>query len=505
MKKYLSTTLILFVLSLSLLVGCNDYSSDTDPAALSDQKINLIFVVSPDLDYQTAGDIQSDTANLTAKGLNRSLQIATYLKEKVLGSNNVNSIYALSPMTHLQTKNKYPDMTAIGYIQPFALLNQTTLLVGPSSTYTANGFPIKASYASGSVPGGVSVPSGFCPNCTGIDYNNNNGNNDTLVKGIIDANEKSLGFHVFSAPWDVINSMMTYINEQYGYNLKIPTQYKGSNYIYAISIPANGDGNADLTVYNSKLNPSSSYPVLPEEVKTTDCTHEYQPLTQLTRTAGEDNVTVPANANKNETIYIVRHAEAHPDPNFGFEDGNFVAAGQWRSLSLHYALKNKVNPDMVYSIDPAQWFYTYGENNFSYVRPSLTILPFAIGDNLPYHLVSTFQLNDDPLNPDPTAIDVATKTSNFFFTDGQFSNKTILLAWESGHIRPLLNQLLNSYGVGSNLTTLDTAGPPKGGWPSADYDTIWRVTLDGSGNLSIDNELCEGIDSSSLPPTAPSF
>jgi hypothetical protein len=31
------------------------------------------------------------------------------------------------------------------------------------------------------------------------------------------------------------------------------------------------------------------------------------------------------------------------------------------------------------------------------------------------------------------------------------------------------------------------------------------VTLDGVGNLSVNNALCEGIDSAKLPVTAPQF
>jgi len=505
MNIFLSRTQMLSILCLVLLVGCEDFFNDSDPDALSDKKINLIFVVSPDLGYQTAGDVQPNTANLTIQGLNRSLQMATYLKEKVIGSKNVNSIYALSPMTHLQTENKYPDMTAIGYIQPFALLNQTALLVGAPPAYTANSFPIRVAYAKGSVPSDVSSPSDFCSNCTGLDFNINNGNNDALIKDIVNANEQSLGFHVFSAPWEVVNAMMISINDEYGYNLDLPKKYKNSNNIYAISIPVNGNGNAELTIYNSNLNPSTTYPVLPEKIASAECTHEFQPYFKSVRIGGEDHVSVPSNANTNETVYIVRHAEAHPDANHKFEDGNFVAAGQWRSLALHNALKHKISPDMVYSIDPAQWFNSYGEFNFSYVRPSLTVLPFAIGNNLPYFLVSEFQLIPDIKNLDPTDVNVAKQTSDYFFTDGRFSNKTILLAWESGHIRPFLNQLLSTYGGDANLATLDIVGPPKGGWKSEDYDTIWRVTLDDSGNLSVDNTLCEGIDSASLPFIAPQF
>ena len=52
---------------------------------------------------------------------------------------------------------------------------------------------------------------------------------------------------------------------------------------------------------------------------------------------------------------------------------------------------------------------------------------------------------------------------------------------------------------------LPIVDPPVGGWPSEDYDTIWTVTLDAKGNLTLDNDLCEGIDSASLPATAPLF
>ncbi len=205
----------------------------------------------------------------------------------------------------------------------------------------------------------------------------------------------------------------------------------------------------------------------------------------------------------NQRFYIVRHADAHPDPSFNFEDGNYVGAGQWRALSLSNALQGKISLNMVYSIDPAQWFTVYPPANVSYVRPSLTVLPYAIANNLPYSLASRFSLGTDPLDQG-----VAQTTSEYFFTGGAFSSKTVLLGWESGHIRPFLNALLTSYG-GNNPPQLPTAAVPPnipaGGWPHPDYDTIWTVTLDAKGNLTVDNELCEGIDSTKLPPTAPLF
>ena len=489
---------LFLVLTLTLLAGCSGDSNtgSTAPAQLSASNVNLIFVASPDLDHHAPGDVDLKTANLTSQGLNRSLQMATFLKQQVLGANNVTGIYALSPMTHLQTANSYPDMTSIGYIQQFALLNQISLPVDAAgTTYTANSYPISAAYLPGAVPANVSVPPTYCSNCAGLDFNNSNGNNDALVSGIISG--KKPGYYLFSAPWETISSLMANINTQKGYNLNLPAVYRGPNYVYAITIPPSGS--ATLVAYNSNLNPSATYPALPSPVATAACTHTQQPFFKAVRVGGVDGVVVPANANTGQTVYIVRHADAHPDPGFNFENGNFVAAGQWRALALSNALRGKIAPNVVYSIDPAQWYNVYGALNFSYVRPSLTILPFAIDNNLPYYLASNFLLGENPTEPV-----LAQTTSNFFFSGGKLSNQTILLAWESGHIRPFINALISSYG-GKNIPLLPTDGPPSGGWPHTDYDTIWSVTLDARGNLTVDNELCEGIDSTKLPVTAPQF
>jgi hypothetical protein len=166
---------------------------------------------------------------------------------------------------------------------------------------------------------------------------------------------------------------------------------------------------------------------------------------------------------------------------------------------------------MVYSIDPAQWYptsfpVTSSTYTVSYVRPSLTVLPYAIANNLPFYLAAKFSIVDALIADKGVAL----TTSNFFFThsvDGtgvNLSGQIILLAWESGHIRPFLNELLKSYG-GKTPPQLQVVDPPPDGWPDADYDTIWTVTLDAKGNLTVDNDLCEGIDSAKLPATAPQF
>jgi len=260
---------LILVLTLALLAGCGGGSILNNPAPLNPNNLNLIFVNSPDLAYHATGDINSSTANLTNQGLQRSLLMATYLKQQVLGKKNVNRIYTLEPMTHLQTANNYPDMAAIGYIQQFALLNQIALTgVGGygSLLTTSNSYPLNASYAAGSVPSGVAAPlvQVPCHGCQGLDFNDTGGSNEALVTGILTINVP--GFYVFSAPWETISTLLANINKQRGYNLSLPVDYNGPNIVYAISITPSGS--ASLVTYNSNLNPSSTYPVLPSQVLT---------------------------------------------------------------------------------------------------------------------------------------------------------------------------------------------------------------------------------------------
>lgn len=65
-------------------VSTGDASTPTSPAPLSANNINLIFVVSEDLAYNAGGDIDTTTANLTNRGLQRSLLMAPFLKRQVL-------------------------------------------------------------------------------------------------------------------------------------------------------------------------------------------------------------------------------------------------------------------------------------------------------------------------------------------------------------------------------------------------------------------------------------
>jgi hypothetical protein len=409
--------------------------------------------------------------------------MATYLKTHLLGTNNVTGIYTLAPMTHLQTANNYPDMAAIGFIQQFALLNQITI-----KGTTGNSYPINAAYAPGDVPGGVVEPSPYIPGAQGLAFNDPSNKNIALVIGIINANVP--GFHVFSAPWETISALLTNIKTTKGYNLNLPATYMGANYVYVISITPSG--NASLATFDSKLTPPATYPVLPPPpIVSASCNQ--QDYFSYTLTGGVNGIVVPPGANTNETVYLIRHAEAHPTNSF--EDGNFVGAGQWRALSLPNflpnALQGRTSPSVVYSIDPAQSFVLSADLSASYVRPSLTVLPYAIANNLPYYLVSSFFIST------PTDRAAAKATSDFLFTGGNLSSQTVLLAWEHEHYPLLITYLLESY--------RGSAPVPALSWPQSDYDTIWTVRLDAHGNLTVDNALCEGIDSAALPDTAPLF
>ncbi len=491
--RTLVTRALCLVLSFLIVAGCQpaSLSVTASPPPLSADAINLVFVSTPDLAFQGPGDVNPDTANLSDQGLQRSLQMATYLKDRVLGGKNVNRIFALAPMTHLQTTHKYPDMASIGYIQQFAMLNSVSLtgLGGYGSTpYTANSYPINASYGAGTLPSGVVTSPNPCASCQGLDFADSAGGNEAIVKFVLEVNVP--GFYVFAAPWETLGSLMASVNKVLGNGLAVPATYPGPNTVHAISITA--DKHASLGAYDAGLSPASTYPAMPAPVASASCAGAgtNPPRFTITAANGIGGATIPAGMNANETLYMIRHAEAHPA--VGWENGNYVAAGQWRALAIANALRGRISPTQVWSIDPAQVAngdQIPGNADFSYVRPSLTIEPYAIANNLPFLLVSGFSL---------AAKDSPKLTSDMFLRGGTFSNQTVILAWEHDHIPQIVSALLADYFPNGSA-------PAVPGWPGSDYDTIWTVKLDGAGNLTVDNALCEGIDSSKLPVAAPSF
>ncbi|HTP26222.1 MAG TPA: hypothetical protein VMK12_11245 [Anaeromyxobacteraceae bacterium] len=480
------TTWQRYFIALGLLAGCSG-SSGRNPAPLSPNDVNLIFVVSEDLAFNAPGDIDSTTSNLTDQGLQRSLRLATFLQQQVLGKNNVSHIYALAPTTHLQTAQQYPDMVPLEVIQGFAVLNEITLssdLLG-GTPYTGQNSPINASYAPGSVPSGVVVPTQYCPTCRGLDFADQGGDNEALVTGIVTASVP--GYYVFSAPWETISALLVNIDRLGGYGLSLPGTYQGPDHVYALSIAPSGS--IALVTYDGNLNPPSTYPALPSPLVSRSCTPP-TPSTIEVR-SGVGGAVVPATANTNETLYIVRHAEAHPQGYWS--DNNYVGAGQWRALDLPNALLGKMAPDQVWSGDPAAFSVgtvsNLGEHYWSAVAPALTVAPYAIANDLPFHLASSLDLSSPSLPQD---------TRDFFFTGGAFSNHKVLLGWMYTQTSQMIAALIASYFPNGGAPAVPV-------WSAADYDSIWIVTLDGSGNLLLDFSQCEGIDSSSLPAAAPQF
>ncbi len=499
LRRSLARVLLsLTIPGLMLLTGCGG-SSQPDPAPtpppLSASDLNLIFVATEDLAYQANGDVNAETGNLTSSGLQRALMLATFLQQNVLGGSNVSGIYALVPMTHPQTAQNYPDMAGLVTMEQFAMLNRTTMAIPGASPVTANSYPLNVSYSSAPLPDGVHARLTNCPaigssgaySCQGLDYRDLNGDNEALAGALLQS--KTPVFSLFAAPWETISALMANINRLQGYNLALPTSYAGPNYVYAIAVTPSG--NASLVTYDSKITPPSVYPKLPAGgIVPSACLPVQKHSTfQFTVTGGVGGAVLPAGINTNETIYFIRHAEAHPTD--WWEDGNYYGAGQWRALDLPNALHGKIHPNLVYSIDPAQ--VTPGANSvngdfYSYVRTNTTVLPYAVANNLPYNLAASFELGA----PTPPAV---TDASNFFFFGGQFSNQSVLVGWEHDHIAPTVNALLAAYHGGQTVAA----------WPDDDYDTVWTVKLDAHGNVSVDNLTCEGISSSALPATPPQF
>ncbi len=327
------------------------------------------------------------------------------------------------------------------------------------------------------------MPSQFCPNCQGLDFNDKQGDNEALATGILE--ENAPGFYVFSAPWETVSALMAKINQREGYKLALPASYISPNFVYAISITP--PGSASLITYDSHMTPPATYPVLSPPPASASCLQTHVTISVI---GGQGGAVIPAGINTNETLYIIRHADAHPTDYWN--DNNYVGAGQWRALDLPYALAGKISPQQVYSIDPSQFgpgsFNAAGDDTWSSVAPALTTEPYAIANNLPYSLVTDFDLTDPKAN--------AVETSTFFFYNGRFSNQTVLVAWAYQFIQPAINALLGSY-HGNNQ--------PAPAWPANDYDTIWTVKLDAVGNVTVDNGMCEGIDSTQLPATPPQF
>jgi hypothetical protein len=498
-----SSALLILAASICLSVavaGCGD-SDNTSPSRLSSANINLIFVVSQDLGHND-GDIDLDTANLNTRGLQRVISLATYLHSTLLNQASVNGIYVLEPATHLQTANNYPDLVPLEAVEQFAVLNQYSIdspTPAPAATFSfsSNSFPINVCYTRASVPQGVSTPSTFFANCQGIDFADNGGDNETLVNGIIA--QQQGGFYVFALPFETLQSLLNNVKTLNSYDYTVPVTWEGANTLYVLTIPLGGP--TTLTTHDTQIHPATTYPI---PVPTPQSTSSSMQAPFEIQTLGLQGSSVPANINTNETVYFIRHGEAHPTSYW--EDGNLVYPGNVRALYLPIALAGNPNittPDFVYAVDPAQFIPGGIDRNnvsiddYSYVRTSQTVAPYAIANGIPFYVASGFQWGGLTSQDEAAAVDAAV---SYFFTGGRFSNKTLLICWEHDHIPRIAQALVDIY-FAPAAPTIPPVPQASSSWPANDYDTIWTFSLDGSGNLTLHNHFFEGISTDSLPKT----
>jgi len=101
--------------------------------------------------------------------LERSLLTGTYLHQ-LAGTSSVNGIYALTPMTHLQTAGNFPDMVAAETVEQFAALTQVTM----STAYPG----YVQSVDDRRLPDQCLSASDSCANCQGLDFADQGGDNE---------------------------------------------------------------------------------------------------------------------------------------------------------------------------------------------------------------------------------------------------------------------------------------------------------------------------------------
>ena len=502
--RTLSGALVVTMLLSVAVAGCGGDSLTLPTSEVQQPQTRLVFVVSSDIAHNV-GDINASTANLSNQGLQRALLLASYLRTTLLGGTNVDGIYALEPSTRLQTANSYPDLVPLEIIEQFALLNQyserTSLPTAAVEDTVANSFPINLSYTRESLPAGAATPQFFAPigenEFQGIDFADAGGSNEILIDRLVAG--KQGGLYVLALPFETLQSLLGRVKSSHAYAYDVPASWQGPNVVYMLTLLPHDQ--ATLTAHDANLSPGTGYPTL---TQTYQSAPNQQAPTVVLDTATIGGSSVPAGMNTNQTVYFVRHAEAHPVQTY--EDGNMVLQGDWRALFLPAALAGKIKrPDRIYSCDPS--FPTPGApasgngtvGFYSYVRVSQTVAPYAIANGIPFYVPTSFPCVWMPTGG-ATDLQCVQSTVDYFFTGHQFDNKTLLVSWEHDHIVEIGQNIMARYFV-SNPSN----APHMPAWASSDYDTVWAFSLDGNGQLTFTNQICEGIDSASLPTTPPTF
>jgi hypothetical protein len=156
-----------------------------------------------------------------------------------------------------------------------------------------------------------------------------------------------------------------------------------------------------------------------------------------------------------ETIVLLRHGEK---PEQGL--GQLNCQGLNRALALPSVIaKTFGRPSAIFAPNPSQRKDDHG-GSYDYVRPLATIEPTAIFFGLPVN--ASFGFND--IDGVRAAIE-----------QPGYRNAVVLVAWEHKSIEAIARALLAAHGGEAPLV-------PK--WHKDDFDSIYVVTISGTGNAA---------------------
>jgi len=410
-----------FVLLASILLSACNSGGSTSSSTVP-------VISKTDLNLIFVPSMEQDEANLSITGYNHSLLFGQLLNKVTNG--HVNAIYSFMPESQLI--NGFPNVAPLQTIQNYALLNSQGVIV--------------------SLPGSADEIA-------------------SMINAIMGANNS--GNFIFTLPIDLINQTL----DKLGTNPSLSFDYNQvtNSHNYVI-LSVHDLQQITATTYNDNLTAATTFPSVNVNANSV-C---FESSVSFTFSPKD-----PALVNKDETVYFVRHAEAHPVPDF--DNGDYVCQGQWRVIASPPILQAKIGklPDYVYSSDPSEAIEDTMEQD--YIRPSLTVNPFTIYYNMQLSLVpaSQFAWSDHD------------QMAQYFFTDSKFDKKTLLVGWEHKNIDEAIKYLITDI-YGQKLPDNFPS------WDGKDYDTIWKVRINKEGDLTFSNT-CEGIATSSLPTSCPAF
>ncbi len=413
--------------SLAGLVLSLDAAAQNAVPALNTNDWNFILV--PSFDAAT----EEGANTLSVQGLNHSLSFGQVLDTLTAGKeSSIRQVYALN------TKADPDDLAPLQSVEPFAVLNNLSVLTSPLDMKNQGAWDGPAGFIGqvmGNEPKGIYVMSGS--------------------PAVIGALAKAMGASTDTVP-------------------------DGDDFMVAAgpALPL------AVTGYADGVNAEAAFPSVTLPPKSSTCTDQPSVTFTIDPPEGLKPYT-------GQTVYMVRHVEAHPTP--AFENGNYVCQGQWRALGSPDILLDAMGgtaPDYVYAPDPADIINCNGAV-CSYIRATLTVAPFAVKNGLPLTLAEFGWNNGTDL------AEALFNTASPYFPRAD-SGEKILVGWEHAHIVVAVEYLVNT------LYANPAAAAKLPDWPYYDYDSIWKLETDATGRLTFSNS-CEHIPSASLPSTCPAF